>query len=155
MCLRTAVESPDRVLDKGEILGHEYVITHNRMGFLCGYLKVEPGHPWHGVHHRELENVDVHGSLTFSEPDVDCDAEGPDSGYWVGFDCGHGFDLPDLTLPIMDEMRESQKRLVKVYENSAFSGMARKWDVPRVREQIEGIAEQAVLARVLSAGGIA
>jgi len=97
MCLRSAIVHPDRVLEKGTHLGHEYIITHNGLGYRCGYVKVEAGHPWHGLHYHDIQ-AEVYGRLTFTEHDVPCNAEGPDSGYWVGFDCAHCDDAPDPEL---------------------------------------------------------
>ena len=35
---------------------------------------------------------DVHGGLTFAEPDTDCGKGGEDSAWWLGFDCAHAYD---------------------------------------------------------------
>jgi hypothetical protein len=100
MCLSIKVDRPECVLEEGEAHGHEYVIVHNTRGFRCGYVKVEPGHPWHGKDYDNIfGEVDVHGGLTFSKPDKACDKEGPDDGHWFGFDCAHSFDAPDPELP--------------------------------------------------------
>lgn len=98
MCLSIAVHRPNDVLANGKHAGFEWVVVHNGMGYRCGYVKVPPGHPWHGVDYNELD-CSVHGGLTFSEKDEPCDAPGPDDGYWVGFDCAHSGDDPDYTLP--------------------------------------------------------
>jgi hypothetical protein len=97
MCLSVALHRPNDLLAKGEHLGHEWNIMHNGTGFRCGYVKVLPGHPWFG---RDLDDVDaaVHGCITYSKADKPCDAEGPDNGWWVGFDCAHGQDKPDPSL---------------------------------------------------------
>lgn len=36
---------------------------------LNGYIYIPSGHPWHGKHYDDLIGVDVHGGLTYSEPD--------------------------------------------------------------------------------------
>ena len=46
----------------------------------------------------ETIDAEVHGGITFSESDVQCDGEGKDDGYWVGFDCNHSYDSPDPEL---------------------------------------------------------
>lgn len=99
MCLSIAIERPLDVLAKGTHAGHEWQVIHNGNGFRCGYVKVPAGHPWHGKDYRDID-AEVHGGLTFSEPDVPCGAGGPDDGHWVGFDCAHGHDLPDPALPV-------------------------------------------------------
>ena len=104
MCLRIAIERPDRVLAKGEHLGFQWIVTHNSQGYRCGYVRVPAGHPWHGKHyHDDGFYVDVHGGCTFAEADVNCDKGGEDNAWWFGFDCAHGFDAPDLSLPVSPE----------------------------------------------------
>jgi hypothetical protein len=98
MCLSIAVHSPDVVLGHGEHLGFAWVVTHNRIGYRCGYVRVPLGHPWYGQEYDDI-GADVHGGLTFAEADVACDKGGADDGWWVGFDCCHGGDAPDPTLP--------------------------------------------------------
>lgn len=98
MCLKFAVEDPERILNKGVHVGHEWVVTHNWAGTRCGYVKVEAGHPWHGKSYDEVE-PDVHGGITFAEPDVPCDKGGEDTGWWLGFDFAHLGDVPDNSLP--------------------------------------------------------
>src|SRR4051812_7944035 len=97
MCLSLELERPADVLARGEHCGHEWRVIRNPIGFRCGYVKVAPGHPWHGVAAGELE-CEVHGGLTFGERDVPCGAAGADDGYWIGFDCGHARDGIDAEL---------------------------------------------------------
>lgn len=97
MCLSIAISRPNDVLETGEHCGFEWVVTHNTMGYRCGYVKVPLGHPWHGLDYNDV-HADVHGGLTFAEPDEDC-GEGGDDAYWLGFDCAHSGDSPDPNLP--------------------------------------------------------
>lgn len=99
MCLSIAIKRPDHVLAKGEHLGFQWVVVHNGRGFRCGYVRVPLGHRWHGADYDGL-HVDVHGGLTFAQPDVPCDAPGPDTDWWLGFDCAHLLDAPDPSLPL-------------------------------------------------------
>src|SRR3990167_2484412 len=100
MCLSIAVDHPDHVLSSGEHEGFEFVTVHNGMGFRCGYVRVPLGHPWHGRSYDEIEPYpQVHGGLTFSKADKPCGGDRPDNGWWLGFDCAHGGDLPDPALP--------------------------------------------------------
>lgn len=78
------------------------VLSRNPMyGTWCGYVGVPPGHPWHGRGWPELEDVQVHGCVTYADG---TDPRAPhirsmanpreyDPYWWVGFDCGHAFDL--------------------------------------------------------------
>ncbi len=98
MCLSFAIHRPDDVLAKGEHAGYQWQVIHNRSGYRCGYVRVPAGHPWHGKDDSEID-ADVHGGLTFAEGDEPCPLDGPDDGYWVGFDCAHSEDAPDPSLP--------------------------------------------------------
>lgn len=100
MCLSIVVDDPTRVLAMGVEIGYQWVVTHNGMGYRCGYVRIPPGHPWHGKDYDDVEPYPaVHGGLTFAEPDVACDKEGDDNAWWLGFDCAHAGDAPDPTLP--------------------------------------------------------
>lgn len=99
MCLNIALEQPEDVLAVGQHAGHEFMIIHNGSGYRCGYVKVLPGHPWHGKPYGDIE-ASAHGGLTFSEADKPCHAGGADDGWWVGFDCAHAWDAPDPSLPL-------------------------------------------------------
>ena len=54
MCLSIMINRPDDVLAKGEHLGFEWTVIHNRMGYRCGYVKVPLSHPWHGKSYGDL-----------------------------------------------------------------------------------------------------
>ncbi len=98
MCLSITSNDPTRLLAKGEHKEFQWEVTHNGYGIRCGYVRVPKGHSWWGKNYNEIE-TECHGGLTFAEKDEPC-AQGneADDGWWVGFDCGHGFDLPDPTL---------------------------------------------------------
>ena len=150
MCLATAVESPDRVLEKGEFADHEFIITHNYAGGRCGYVKVEPGHPWHGVNYDSLQSVLVHGGLTFSQPDIACEAEGSDNGWWLGFDFAHfGRDAADPTLPMTDEGRRHAKAINEAEAMLPSSNyMLKSWTHDEVRGQCRLVCKQAQNASI-------
>lgn len=86
------------MLAEGAHLGFEWAVTHNGMGYRCGYVRIPKGHPWHGKDYDDIA-ADVHGGLTFAEADMPCDKGAPDDAWWLGFDCGHGGDAPDPSLP--------------------------------------------------------
>jgi hypothetical protein len=68
------------------------------MGSWCGYVAVSPGHPLHGKHPDEIDDVYVHGGISYAES---CQGDvchvprkgEPDNVWWLGFDCGHGHDI--------------------------------------------------------------
>lgn len=101
MCLSIALQRPDDVLATGEHQGFQWQVIHNGRGYRCGYIRLPVGHPWHGKswNDSEVEEVEVHGCITYAEPDEPCSKPGPDDAWWLGFDCAHVFDLPDPELP--------------------------------------------------------
>lgn len=69
-------------------------------GWGNGYVGIPEGHPWYGKHYLDLEDVDVHGGITYSEIGT---YEG--RNYWViGFDTGHYSD--DISTWTKDRVRE-------------------------------------------------
>lgn len=121
MCLSIEVDSPERILEKGTAEGYEWVVSHNTMGYRCGYVKVVEGHPWYGGGYDI--DADVHGGVTFTEHDVPC-GKGEDSGYWVGFDCAHYLDAPDPELteaPIPSVLQHGQIRTQEYVRNECIS----------------------------------
>lgn len=98
----------DNILSRGTHEGFEWVVTHNGMGFRCGYVIIPNEHPWFN---KDYDNIgaDVHGGLTYSEP-------GDNNTWWVGFDCAHLNDVQDLTLPYRVEMNYFKCGTVKTQE---------------------------------------
>ena len=87
------------VLSRGSHEGYEWFTAHNSLGCRCGYVRVPPGHPWYEEGMFDCEPTpDVHGGLSFAEPDTH-PGGGTNTGWWLGFDCGHDCDLPDPELP--------------------------------------------------------
>jgi len=115
MCLSIAVDRPENVLSKGEHVGFEWMTVHNGIGYRCGYVRVPAGHPWHGKHYDDLP-IDVHGGLTFAEPDKPCDKDGSDNAWWFGFDCAHAGDAPDPCLPHEHQMMPIFSDSIKTQE---------------------------------------
>lgn len=70
------------------------------MGHWCGYVGIPPSHPLYGKGTRFGRNLHVHGEITYaSEEDpgrsvVDAVLPEPNTvWWWLGFDCGHAYDL--------------------------------------------------------------
>jgi hypothetical protein len=103
MCNPVTVAHPDYLLAKGVHSGYEWEVTSNNLGYRCGYVRVPPGHPWHGKDYDSID-AEVHGGLTFAEPDEHCGKGGPDDAWWVGFDAAHAGDAPDPSLPGADSV---------------------------------------------------
>lgn len=73
------------------------VLTHQTLYHRCGYAEVPKGHLLHGKHYDEVPAAwhdAVNGGLTFSGKIGDT--------WFVGFDCAHCWDAPDVSL-IADE----------------------------------------------------
>lgn len=95
MCNPVTVAHPEVLLAKGTRHGFEWEVTSGTgLGFRCGYVRIPAGHPWHGKDFMNI-SADVHGGLTFAEPDLPCGKDGPDDAWWFGFDAGHAWDAPD------------------------------------------------------------
>jgi hypothetical protein len=97
-------EEPNKVQWVDEATGFDALIVRNMMGALCGYVGVPPTHPLYGKDYDDqvLENVDVHGGLTYANPCMKDDPDGvchvpepgrPDDVWWFGFDCAHAWDV--------------------------------------------------------------
>jgi hypothetical protein len=107
MCNPVTTKAPELLLAKGEHEGYEWEVTNNGIGYRCGYVRIPAGHPWHGKDYDDVRTSDgdwpdVHGGLTFAEPDTDCGKGGGDDAWWLGFDCAHAGDAADPSLPGRD-----------------------------------------------------
>lgn len=135
MCLSIKIKRPDDVLAEGKHAGLEWVVTHNGIGYRCGYVRLPAGHPWHG----QYEDIPaaVHGGITFADSNVPCSAPGPDDAWWIGFDCSHGGDAPDPSLPSPDLFNREMELL--------YPGLRGQhvWTQEEVEAQCRSLAEQA------------
>lgn len=95
------LREPDKVQWVDQATGLDCLAHRNRMGAWCGYVGVPEGHPFFEQPHVD---VDVHGGLTYAGfcQSTDDEAHGvchvaypgrPEHVWWLGFDCGHAFDL--------------------------------------------------------------
>lgn len=152
MCLSIEVQRPEVVLSRGTHKGYEWITVHNALGFRCGYVRVPAGHPWHGKGYDDIEPYpNVHGGLTFSDPDVDCGKGGADNGHWFGFDCGHLNDAqdPELLKLCKPEYQEAMR----------YPGLAMDRGVIRTQAYVENecrsLADQAAAAAEAAAPPVA
>jgi hypothetical protein len=109
---------PDKVQWVDAATNLDCLIVRNRLGTLCGYVGVMPGHPWHGESYEGLVRepdedewdaqidtiIEVHGGLTYAsscnedaaESEGICHVPLPGRAanvWWFGFDCGHSGDV--------------------------------------------------------------
>ncbi len=154
MCLSIAIDRPGDVLATGEHLGFEWQVVHNGRGIRCGYVRVPPGHPWHGKHWDDdpVSSVSVHGGITFGAADKPCEKGGPDNAWWLGFDCCHAGDRPDPSLPNTMQLPSEYQAMMPILDlaDSMFSHSKPGDSGVRSQEYVESecrsLCEQAALA---------
>lgn len=150
MCNPISTNHPELLITKGAHRGYEWEVTSNRMGYRCGYVRIPPGHPWHGKDYDSVEPYpDVHGGLTFADADIDCGKDGEDNAWWLGFDCAHAGDAPDPELPGGKTMMRhgyapaTLEQFADMYDQG-YRDVVRSTDY--VAAQCRGLAEQAYVA---------
>lgn len=76
-------------------LGYECKIVFQELGHRCGYIKIPKDHPFYDQDYDFCNQfVDCHGGLTYAAKYI-C-GEDCDDGEWLGFDCSHCDDKPDI-----------------------------------------------------------
>jgi hypothetical protein len=109
------------------------LIARSRMGMWCGYVAVAADHPYYQRDYADIDDIDVHGGLSYSaacqghichvpEPGQ------PDDVWWLGFDCAH-----------IDDVVPVSARFV--WELSALRHCAYR-DMVWVRAEVESLAAQ-------------
>jgi len=83
-------------------------------GWGNGYVKIVPGHKYHGKNYDDID-VMVSGGLTFSE-EIKDDKTFPD-GYWVGFDTAHYNDTL-MKWPKEEVYKETLRLFSQIYHLS-------------------------------------
>lgn len=155
MCLPV---KPYAILKEWDRAGLKCAVTqaHNAGGYMCGYVRVPPGHLLYGVNHENLPyeiSGSVHGgiNLTVAEPCAHEDG----SGWWMGFDCGHSLtDLmqdPNVELEWLKDLPEGEARdrVKKIFtDEDAYSKIPwvrrrHYWSQPEVEAETNRLAELA------------
>jgi len=123
--------------------GYRYAVVIVDHGHRCGYVQIPAGHPWHGEHYDNLNNIAVHGGVTFSGPRMNED------GWWIGFDCAHSGDFPDLDM-VHREMRVLHAETICVWLNIPKTDIDNKVGVKStkyVAQWCEKLIDQAIKAQ--------
>jgi hypothetical protein len=113
---------------------------HPRMGNWCGYVAVPPGHPCHGLRHNNLPDLSAHGGVNYAEPCTGDICHVPKEGepadvWWLGFDCGHCFD--------MTPWMEAQKKKMDFASDDPDAPWCDVYrDADYVRSECENLAAQ-------------
>lgn len=146
-------EEPDKVTWIDDATALDCMIVRNHWGAWCGYVGVPPDHVAHGKGYDDssIEHVRVHGGLTFAGlcDESEDPAFGichvplpgrPENVYWLGFDCGHAWDL-------QPEMEELNKKLAAIpYADDDFMKPSYK-TVAYATAEVTQLAAQLVLGR--------
>lgn len=130
-------EEPDRL--EWWCQGMPCLVLRGGLGQLNGYVGVPVGHPWY----EEAEpGAEAHGGITWTGKDDETISwqglGGPiDERWWVGFDCGHAWDIqPGLDAGLQTITGSSRPHMPgSVYR-----------DLTYVHAQVEDLAIQAALA---------
>lgn len=114
-------DEPDKVQWSDRITGLPCLALRNHSGVWCGYVGVDRTHPYHSISYQSVNNHDlsVHGGLTYSNSCINEDTPEsaichipdpgePDDVWWLGFDCGHGFDYVPGMMRNFPELIRSQ-----------------------------------------------
>lgn len=134
---------PDKKQWQDMATGLPCLIVRAPSGALCGYAGVDQQHLFHGKSYMDIDHLECHGGLTFSEschpnetPETGiCHITGPDEPdhvWWLGFDCAH---CNDLT-PGSDALMRS------VLGNAAFLSHGVYRDFSYVTQQVTQLAQQ-------------
>lgn len=138
------VSEPDQKKWTDEATGLPCIAFRNQYsGHWCGYVGIDPTHPWHGEHYDAI-SVEVHGGLTYSEKcrGTICHTPKPgesDNIWWFGFDCAH-FGVGDVS-----PMTEAFRKTVLKYEIAATYKT-----LSYVEEECASLAMQLKLASTAS-----
>lgn len=125
------------------------MLVRNHHGAWCGYVGVQPGHPWHGKDYQSIEmDVQVHGGLTYSNKcagDI-ChvpEPGRPDDVHWFGFDCNHLWDVaPGMEAQMRRLRREFPEQGWPDKPDSLLLRESYK-DMAYAKAQVESLALQA------------
>lgn len=132
---------PFKIEREWEHLGLKCAVSQGREGrHRCGYVRVPPTHPLFGKSHQDLDEVCVHGGLSFAEIEP-CEHE-DGAGWWFGFDCSHPH-LGDLMYdPAFDAVADYHRAEQKLTHILCFGREPHFWTQAEVEQETERLAEQ-------------
>ena len=85
--------------------GLRCVVVFTSMGHRCGYVGVPKEHILYGKSYSDIiEDLDVHGGITYSEGNNNYPVTADDKLWWLGFDLAHYMDGKDLDLALKYEL---------------------------------------------------
>lgn len=133
---------PDKIQWIDEATGLDCLMHRGPMGAWCGYVGVTEGHPAFGVGYGSVDELDVHGGLTYADfcRETSDESKGichvPEPGrparvWWLGFDCAH-YDDRQPRMEALDSMRGY---------TALFSGTVYR-DRAYVENEVRSLAQQ-------------
>jgi hypothetical protein len=137
-----------------------FALRHDHYGHWCGYVGVPSSHPLYGVQWRDFDvDLKAHQGVNYSAPCSGAICHVPAPGmpadvWWIGFDCGHSFDLSPAMAARERELDKLHPTLAAWYARREDLHRAHRAIFPRevyrmlpyVRREIERLADQ--LAKV-------
>jgi len=141
---------PDKIQYMDEDTGLPCIIKRGPTGVWCGYVGIAEDHPAFAKDYSAtiLYDVEVHGGLTFAnkcqegpEEKSICHIPGkgePDNVWWLGFDCGHAWD-------ISPQMLANNRKLFAETGNPIWAHEDRDSvyrDINYVRNEVRNLAKQ-------------
>ena len=74
--------------------GYTCAVMLQPLGHRCGYVGVPRNSVYWGRRSIDLGDINCHGGVTYAEDHLPQDK--PDGLWWIGFDCMHHRDAPDV-----------------------------------------------------------
>lgn len=74
--------------------GYTCAVMLQPLGYRCGYVGIPRDSAWWGSRVRDLGSIVCHGGVTYADDHLPQDK--PDGLWWIGFDCMHHRDAPDV-----------------------------------------------------------
>ena len=115
-------------------------------GHLCGYVRIPPESPLFGkdlhYHYDKKITLHVHGGITFADSVNFLH----DLGFWIGFDCGHSYDLipcmknRNIIDPFLKQLQESLP-IPEIYEDIALFNPGYR-NIAFCAEECKSLADQ-------------
>jgi hypothetical protein len=117
-------------------------VTQAREGsYLCGYVRVPPTHPWHGL---DAIPAYAHGGVNFAAPEPCAHEDG--EGWWFGFDCAHAGDLRFDPNTDPGQLTDEARFEKELYSRLRFLNEGHYWTQAEVEAETAELAEQIALA---------
>lgn len=77
-----------------EYKGYNCIIRRiMKSGHLCGYVEIPENNKLYEKSYKEIEDIDVHGGITFSDWGFGEDKDFSSEKWYIGFDLHHAYDL--------------------------------------------------------------